>query len=249
VIVQNLYLNNPKKGHSVLYMKNSDGYGQFCPVAKAAEVLAVKWTPVIIRELLTGTHKFTDLKKGMPLMSPSLLSTRLLELEAAGVIRREQASTGRGSEYYLTPAGEALEPIIVTQGQWAQKWLQQNLEDRDLDPSLLMWDIHRNIDFDYIPDDRRFIVHFEFSGVPANQRRWWLLMESETADICMKDPGHEVDVYVSSSIRTMAEIWMGKLKIPKALDEGDLVLDGPRDLGKNFLKSLKLSFFASTEGV
>jgi len=227
-------------------MKNTGGYGQFCPVAKAAEVLAVKWTPVIIRELLCGTYRFNDLKKGVPLMSPSLLSTRLQELEDAGIVRREAARTGRGHEYYLTPAGEALRPIIEAQGLWAQKWLEQNLQDKDLDPSLLIWDMHRNIDFAHIPDERRFTVYIELAGVAANQRRWWLLMENETVDVCMKDPGYEVDVYVNASIRTMAEIWMGQRKFRDAENAGELTLDGTRTDCSSFRKSLKLSHFAPT---
>jgi DNA-binding HxlR family transcriptional regulator len=228
-------------------MKKTNGYGQFCPVSKAAEVLAVKWTPVIIRELLCGSYRFNDLKKGVPLMSPSLLSTRLQELEWAGIIRREAARKGKGSEYYLTEAGEALRPIIEMQGTWAQSWLEQDLQDKDLDPSLLMWDMHRNIDFDYIPEDRRFVVQFEFSGVPIKQRRWWLLMDNKTVDVCLKDPGYEIDVFVSSSIRTMAEIWMGKRKINEALGDGDLLLDGERDICREFPKALKLSLFAPTD--
>jgi DNA-binding HxlR family transcriptional regulator len=219
-------------------------YGQFCPVAKAAEVLAVKWTPVIIRELLSGTYRFNDLKKGMPLMSPSLLSTRLLELEDAGIVRREVAKKGRGHEYYLTSAGEALRPIIRAQGEWAQTWLEQNLHDKDLDPSLLIWDMHRNIDFDYIPRDRRFTVFIEFSGVPANQRRWWLVVENDTVDVCMKDPGYEVDVYVATAIRVLAEIWMGKRLYIEAERAEDLLVDGKRADCDAFRKSLKLSLFA-----
>ncbi|MBT4933292.1 MAG: helix-turn-helix transcriptional regulator [Rhodospirillaceae bacterium] len=227
-------------------MKDKNGYGQFCPVAKAAEVLAVKWTPVIIRELMCGSYRFSDIKKGVPLMSPSLLSARLQDLEWAGILRRNPARKGKGFEYYLTEAGEALRPIIEMQGEWAQKWLEQDLQDKDLDPSLLMWDMHRNIDFDFIPQDRRFVVQFEFTGVPVKQRRWWLLMENQTVDVCLKDPGYEIDVFVSSSIRTMAEIWMGMLKIKDALRAGDLTLDGARDVCETFPKALKLSHFAPT---
>lgn len=230
-------------------MKKSTDYGQFCPVAKAAEVLAVKWTPIVIRELLCGSSRFSDLKKGAPLMSPSLLSTRLQELEWAGIVRKEPARAGKGFEYFLTEAGEALRPIITLQGEWAQKWLEQDLQDKDLDPSLLMWDMHRNIDFDHIPDDRLFVVQFEYTGVPVKHRRWWLLMENQTVDVCLKDHGHEVDVYVSSSIRTMAEIWMGKRKIKEAIKSGDLLFDGAPKTCQQFPKALKLSGFAATANV
>ena len=229
-------------------MVSKSGYGQFCPVAKAAEVLAVKWTPVIIRELLCGSYRFNDLKKGVPLMSPSLLSTRLQELEDASIVRREPARSGRGHEYYLTEAGEALRPIIEAQGLWAQKWLEQTLQDEDLDPSLLIWDMHRNIDFDHIPDDRRFTVYIEISGVPANRRRWWMLMENEAVDVCLKDPGYEVDVFVAASMRTLAEIWMGQVTLRDAESAERLFLDGTPKNCAAFRKCLKLSHYAKTAG-
>ena len=221
-------------------------YGQFCPVAKAAEILAVRWTPLIIRELLCGSHRFNDLKRGVPLMSPSLLSTRLRELEDSGIVRREPIKGERGHEYCLTAAGEALRAIIEAQGLWAQKHLEQRIANDDLDPSLLMWDIRRNIDHRFQHDKERFSVQFELAGVPAKQQRWWILFEGEDADLCIKDPGRDIDLYVSSHIRTLTEIWMGVRKLPESIAAGDCVLDGSREACRGFPKWFLLSHFAKT---
>ncbi len=215
-------------------MLKHNEYGQFCPVAKTAEILAVKWMPLVIRELLSGSYRFNDLQRGVPLMSPSLLSTRLKVLEDSGFVRRNPAKKGRGHEYHLTEAGKELGPIVEMYGDWAQTWLQQKIADQDLDPSLLMWDIRRNLDAAHFPTDRRASVQFELTGAKAKQRRWWVVFEEGEADLCMKDPGHEVDLYISSPLRALTEVWIGKRSISGALKSGELVLDGPRKLVDTF---------------
>ena len=205
------------------------GYGQFCPVAKATEVLGERWTPLIIRELLVDAQSFSNLRKGVPLMSPSLLSSRLKTLEAAGVINRDK--TDRGVFYSLTSAGEELRPIIEQLGVWGQRWARSDMRKGDLDPSLLMWDMHRNIHTSYFGDERK-VLRFEYYDYPAKMRLWWLKIEHPEVDICLKDPGHEVDLYIRCPLKTMTQIWLGDLTVTRAKREGLLEVRGNSDLNR-----------------
>ena len=133
------------------YDRGMSGYGQFCPIAKAAQVLAERWTPLVLRELICGSTRFNDLRRGVPLMSSSLLSQRLKFLEQEGVIERRQAASGRGFEYHLTDAGRELEPLIMMMGEWGARWVRSRLEPEDLDVTLLMWDMHRTVRPEHFP--------------------------------------------------------------------------------------------------
>jgi DNA-binding HxlR family transcriptional regulator len=195
------------------------GYGQFCPVAKATEVLGEKWTPLIIRELLSDDQSFNNLRKGVPLMSPSLLSSRLKSLEVAGIIDRQK--TDRGVMYSLTPAG----PIVEQLGVWGQRWVRSDMSKKDLDPSLLMWDMHRRIDTSYFTSDRT-VLRFEYVDYPSKMRLWWLVIDDDVVDICLKDPGYEVDLFVQTRLQTMTQIWMGDISLSKARREKRLKLSG-----------------------
>jgi len=227
-------------------MTRKKTYGQFCPVAKAAEVVAERWTPLVLRELICGSSRFSELKKGVPLMSPSLLSQRLKELEYAGVIETRPASSGRGSEYFLTEGGEQLAPLIEGLGHWGKRWLKPEFEEGDLDPGLLMWDIQRRIDLSAAPDQPRTTIKFVINGVPANFRNWWVVYEHGDTDLCMKDPGFEVDLYVTMPMRTAAEIWIGRTPIAQAVRDGDLTLDGSKNQVNAFHRWFALSVFAPT---
>jgi DNA-binding HxlR family transcriptional regulator len=203
------------------------GYGQFCPVAKATEVLGEKWTPLIIRELITDNQSFNNLRKGVPLMSPSLLSSRLKSLERSGVVERNK--TDEGVIYSLTEAGEEIGPIIEQLGVWGQRWARSDLSKKDLDPSLLMWDAHRRIDTSYFPDERT-VLRFEFIDYPSKLRLWWLVVTGDDVDICLKDPGHEVNLFVKSTLKTMTQIWVGDLSLGKARRDKLLHLAGEKTL-------------------
>lgn len=226
-------------------MARDKGYGQFCPVAMAAEILAERWTPLVVREILCGSARFNDIQRGVPRMSSALLSKRLRELEHAGIIDRQPAPEGRGSIYRPTPAGQELLPILLGMGNWAQRWKRDDLVDDDkLDPDLLMWDMHRRVDGSPIPDDRRFVIQFQFAGMPANRRLYWLMFERGEIDVCMKHPGFEVDIYVNCPMRTMARVWLGHESMDAALRRDELQLDGsPGDIAL-FKSSLELSVFA-----
>lgn len=156
-------------------MEERGGYGQFCPVSMAAEILCTRWTALVVRELLCGTTRFNDLRRGLPRMSPALLSKRLKELEKAGVIATAPKE-GSGVEYHLTPAGEDLRPLILGMGFWGQRWVESKLSLKNLDPSLLMWDIRRNLNPEPLPP-RRCTIQFQYPELRDPQRNWWLLVE------------------------------------------------------------------------
>ena len=226
-------------------MAKDKGYGQFCPVAMAAEILAERWTPLVVRELLSGSRRFNDLQRGVPRMSSALLSKRLKELEYSGILERLPAPEGRGSIYQLTESGQELLPILLGMGNWAQRWRRDDLVDDDkLDPDLLMWDMRRRIDKSLIPNDRRFVIQFQFAGMPSNRRLYWLMFERGEIDVCVKHPGFDIDIYVNSPMRTIARIWLGHEPMDAALKRDEMQLDGsPKDI-KMFKSSLELSVFA-----
>lgn len=222
-------------------------YDQFCPVSMAAEIVCSRWTLLVVRELCLGATRFNELRRGVPRMSPALLSSRLKELEAAGVVVRAPAGRGDGFEYRLTEAGRELRPIIEAVGVWGQRWVSTEATLRRLDADLLMWDIRRNIDTEPMPR-RRVTVQFEFTDRPAGQRDYWLVVEPGRAvDLCKLDPGFEVDLYVSTDLRTMTEIWLGYTSIDRAKSDGRLVLSGARALQTDLRAWLKLSVFANIE--
>jgi DNA-binding HxlR family transcriptional regulator len=223
------------------------GYGQFCPVAKASEVLAERWTPLVVRELLSGSHRFNDLQRGVPLMSRSLLAKRLRELELAGVIERRPSGDGRASEYHLTEAGEELRPIIMGLGAWGQRWASGNVSRADLDPRLLMWDMQRNIETDALPP-HRVVVRFRFTDVsPGLPRVTWLILDGDHADVCYKDPGFDVDLVVVGRLRALVGVWLGDTTMSAVIRARELQIDGTRRLADAFPTWLRRSIFAGVE--
>lgn len=220
-------------------------YGQFCPVAQAAEVLAERWTPLVIRELCCGATRFNELQRGLPRMSPALLARRLKELEHAGIVRITPAESGKGSEYRLTEAGQAMFPIIEAMGDWAATWLRDAATaENSLDPDLLMWDVRRRVvRYGALPAGRR-VVEFQFSGVPVSKRFYWLVFGASDADLCVRNPGHSIDLYVSCHLRTLTRVWLGDLSITEALRDGSLQFDGSRSEIDAFRDWFVLSHFA-----
>ena len=198
-------------------------YGQFCPVAKAMELLDERWTVLVIRELLAGSRHFNEIRRGVPKMSPALLSKRLQRLERAGLLERRTG--GNRIEYVLTPAGRELRSLVELLGTWSVRWFP-DLVDSDLDPGLLMWDMRRSIDPDELPD-RLGTVHFAFRDVPPATGLWWLTVGPDGVDVCDFDPGYPVIATVSGQLRSLTGVWRGDLSWPAALRSGELVLDGP----------------------
>jgi len=221
-------------------------YKQFCPVAMAAEVLCTRWTVVLLRELVAGSTRFNDLRRGVPRMSPALLSKRLKDLEEAGIVVRVASRAEPGVlEYHLTPAGRELEGVIMAIGKWGQHWVEAQLSLENLDPSLLMWDMRRNLDPTPMPD-RRCVVQFIYPEQPSARRCWWLVIEPDAdVDLCSVDPGFDVDLYVTVDLRTMTAIWMGLTTVGDSLAKNKLTLTGDRHLAKDMQAWLGLSPFAS----
>ena len=217
-------------------------FGQFCPVAQAAEVVTERWTPLVIREMLCGSRRFSEIQRGVPLMSRSLLSKRLRELEHAGVVERRPLP-GRGYAYHLTPAGEELRPLIIQLGIWGMRWAEHDLAAVPLDAALLMWDVRRRVRLDALPKEP-VVVRFHFPAASAGKRRWWLVLRAEEVDLCLHDPGHEVDLRVEADLRAFTEVWMGQRDLDRCLHEGDLRIDGPTDLRRAFPSWLQLNHFA-----
>jgi DNA-binding HxlR family transcriptional regulator len=197
-------------------------YHQFCPVAKAMELLDERWTLLVIRELLAGSRHFNDLRRGLPRMSPTLLSKRLNQLVRAGVIERR--SGGREVVYAVTRAGEELRPAIELLGAWGIRWTGE-LGDVDLDPQLLLWDLHRNVDLGLVPPGTT-VVRFDLGGVPARQRSWWMVLRPSEVDVCDVDPGHEVAATVTGQLRDLVAIWRGDRSWSDALRTKTVQIDG-----------------------
>lgn len=218
-------------------------YGQFCPVAMAAEVVCSRWTALVLREMLCGTTRFNDLRRGVPLMSPTLLSKRLKELEEAGVILAVPTAQSGVFEYKLTQAGEDLRPVIMSLGIWGQRWVESSLSLKNLDPSLLMWDMRRSLDPTPLPS-RRCTISFLFPEVKSGRRSWWLVIDSGKVDLCSTNPGFEIDLYVRGSLRSMTAVWMGVSTIEKEVDAGQIELIGDKDIARSMQQWLGLSPFA-----
>ena len=192
------------------------GYGQFCPVAQAAEVITEQWTPLVIRELLSGSHRFNDIQRGVPLMSPALLTKRLKTLELCGIIERRPLAGG-GHEYHLTEAGEELRPWVELMGVWGQRWVRRPVTPEEADPALLMWDMRRRVNVERLPD-KRIVVRFDFRGAPKGKRSWWLVLERPEPDLCLRDPGFGVALTVRTDAVSLASVWVGDLDLAGAKD-------------------------------
>src|SRR5690606_29130819 len=196
-----------------------------------SEILCSRWTTLVIREMLCGSRRFNDLRRGVPKMSPALLSKRLKELERAGVIRVERQPNGL-AEYRLSEAGEELRPIIMGIGIWAHRWIESRLSLKNLDPSLLMWDMRRNLDLTHLPP-RRCTIQFLYPELSATQKSWWLLIDNGNTDVCNFDPGYELDLLVRSSLHSMTAIWMGMTTVRRETENGNLSIEGDPTLAHN----------------
>lgn len=224
-------------------MSEHGSYGQFCPVAMAAEIFCSRWTPLILREMYCGTRRFNDLRRGVPRMSPTLLSKRLVEMREAGIIEEVPAKQG-GKEYQLTIAGEDLKPIVMAMGFWAQRWVDSKVSLKNLDPTLLMWDMRRWLDPKPLPKKRSTIAYYFPEAEKARQKFWLVVDPDGKVDLCSADPGYDVDLFVSGSLRAMTAIWMGVTTVKKEVDAGALDIQGDRAIASAMQEWLGLSPFA-----
>jgi DNA-binding HxlR family transcriptional regulator len=220
-------------------------YGQFCPVAKAAEVFAERWTPLVLRELFCGSVRFNELRRGLPLMSPTLLSRRLKELEQADIVERTRGE-GRTSEYHLTAAGRELLPLIKVLGVWGKRWTRARIENRELDAGLLMWDVHRSLELQRFPRQRT-VIRFELQGTASGKRLWWLMVDRGDVELCLLDPGFLVDLHVRTPLRVFTEVWLGDRDFEETLRSREIELDGAPELARIFPRLFRLSPLTKVE--
>ncbi|PKH42813.1 transcriptional regulator, HxlR family [Nocardioides alpinus] len=215
-------------------------YRQFCPMAKAMELLDERWTLLLVRELLLGSERFSDLRRGLPRMSPTLLSRRLHQLVAAGALTRDDS--GGEVRYRLTPAGQELRPVVEALAVWGTRWIPE-LADEELDPKLLVWDMHRNIDRTHVPLGRS-VVRFDFSDVEPKVAHWWIVITTDDVDVCDVDPGDEPTAVVRTSLRSLTEVWRGDRTWAHAHRAGTLDVLGTRDVQGSLAEWFTLSPFA-----
>ena len=216
-------------------------YRQFCPVAKAMELLDERWTMLIVRELICGSQRFNEIRRGVPRISPTLLAKRLHQLDRAGIVSRD--STESDVRYRLTEAGQELQAVVEALGSWGIRWVGE-LGEADLDPKLLLWDMHRNVDWGAVPAGRT-VVKFVFPDVPAHLRTWWLVLTADDADVCDADPEYPVEVTVTAPLALMTRIWRGDLEWSTALRAGRLTLEGPTASCRALPTWFTLSTFAA----
>lgn len=219
-------------------------YGQFCPVAKAAELFCERWTALILRELAWGSTRFSEIQRGVPLMSPTLLSRRLKQLEAEGIVERRRGAGRRGASYHLTGAGEEFVPVVEALGVWGQRWSRRQLVEGEIDLGLLIWALERNVDPRAF-GGRETVVRIEFTDQPAHKRLWWFVNRSEGCELCVHDPGLNVDLYLTCTLADMIYIVRGDLSLSRALFEDRLEAIGDVRLRKAIGSWLNLSPLAA----
>ncbi len=204
------------------------GYGQFCPIAKATELIGEKWTLLVLRELLLGTTRFNDFQRAMSRMSPTLLAKRLRHLEECGIIIRKKISGQKGYEYRLTAAGKELGPLIEVLAVWGMRWTRSQLTDDELDVEFLMRELQRRLQTEHLPDGET-VICLIFDEL-TKHKTWWLVVDGDVVDLCTDDPGKDVDLYINSSVRKIVEVWEGDLDMRTALRNGSIKAHGLRHL-------------------
>jgi DNA-binding HxlR family transcriptional regulator len=218
------------------------GFGQFCPVALASEVLTQRWALLILRELLAGSTRFNDIRRGVPKISASLLKERLETLEQAEIVEKRRSGTSGIHEYHVTRAGMELKPIISQIGTWGQRWAR-NIRPEDLDPGWLVWNIHRRLNSAEMPAGRT-VIQIEFSDQARAHRYFWLINNDGDVEVCLKHPGYDVDLAVFTTVRVMGEVWRGIRSLRQEIRAGSIRLDGKSSLRRAFPKWLLLSVYA-----
>ena len=230
-----------------LYFRKLDGnlitmnYGQFCSVAKATEIIGEKWTVLIIRELLMGGTRFNELQRGLSLISPTLLSKRLDALVEKGLVVKKRIPSQKGYEYFPTESCQQLLPVIQQLGDWGMEWARSNLSEKDYDVEFLMLYLKRSIDTEQLIG-RETIIRFKFTDF-LSLPDWWMVITGEEIDLCDKDPGKNVDVYFTTTVKTMADIWMGKGSYQQSIADNNLTLVGDKYLINSITRWMKNSTF------
>lgn len=216
--------------------------GSLCPAVKAADIIGDKWVLLILRELFMGRTRYNDFDRALVRISPSVLSARLKSMIEQGLIIKKTIPGLKGTEYRLTHSGKELAPIIDHLARWGLRWARRRLEDEDIDVAGFMWDFHRTLKVDALPEgDTVFCVQF-----PEQDRyqKWWLIANADTVDLCTDDPGRDVDIFLTSNLITLVSIWMGDMSVKAALDAAQLKLIGESYLVSSVARWLPLSSYA-----
>jgi DNA-binding HxlR family transcriptional regulator len=222
-----------------------NGYSTYCPIAKAAEILTERWTLLLVRDLLLGARHFNDFRRSIPLITPAMLSKRLRTLEEVGIIKREVPDNASRFEYRLTEAGRELNPFVEAAGAWGQRWARSKLPHGELHPSTLMWDIHRFLKTEHLPTGRT-VLNVEFADL-RTMRHWWLIVQAGEVDVCLDDPGFEVDIWIGCTLLTLTQVFMGDLSIAAAQATGLLSLSGNGRLIRNMSRWFGLMPFSQAQ--
>jgi len=217
-------------------------YGQFCPIAKATEIIGEKWTLLVVRELLMGGTRFSELQRGLSMISPTMLSKRLDTLEQHGLVMKKKIPNQKGYEYFPTKSCSELLPIIKSLGDWGMRWARSNLTEKDYDVELLMLYLKRSINPENLIGNET-IIRFKFTDI-KDYPNWWMITKGSEVDLCVNDPGKEIDVYFTTTVKTMAGIWMGDTTYKKAIASDELKLVGPKALTKDISSWMEISVFA-----
>ncbi len=218
------------------------GYGQYCPLSLAAELLCERWTILVVSRLIDGCRRFNEIHRGVPKMSATLLTQRLDQLEHAGLVERKPLATGRGYEYLLTEAGQDLGAVVMDMAIWGQRWAR-DMVTGDLDPAFLAWSMHTRLNTDAMPGGRT-VMEFDFTGTPTEFRRFWLVCNDGSVDMCIKHPGFDVDVTIRADIRRFVEAWRGFRNLKREIESGAIQVVGPEALRRRFPKWLQSSALA-----
>ena len=203
------------------------GYGQYCPIAKGAEVFAERWTPLIIRNVHVGAHTFSEIEAGCPRISSTLLAQRLRALDRAGVIERRPNAAGKGSLYYLTAAGQELVEVAMQLGTWGARWLE--LAPEDYDPFVVLWAWKMHVLLDRLPQPR-IVIGFDLRDRP--KQKFWLLLQAPEPELCVKHPGFDEDLVITTDSRTLTLVHLGRLALADAERDGSWHIDGPPNLAR-----------------
>ncbi len=218
-------------------------YNQFCPVAKAAEIFCERWTALLIRDLADGPLRFSQLQRGVPLASPTLLSRRLKQLEAEGIVERCPAEGRRAWSYRLTESGREFVPLVVALGIWGQRWSRRELEENEIDLGLLLWALEKGARPECFGESRT-IVELELDDQPPHKRRWWYLNEKGRCELCLEAPDRDADIYVRVTLPDLIRVWRGDIALEKALEDETLVVHGDRDRERAFRDWLGIASIA-----
>ncbi|WP_300020128.1 helix-turn-helix domain-containing protein [uncultured Roseobacter sp.] len=202
--------------------------GSLCPAMASADILGDKWPLLLLREMFLGTTRFGGFQKAIPRMSPSILSKRLKTLEAAEIIIRKSAPTSQTADYKLTRSGRELGPIVENMAISGMRWRKRSIAAQDCDVGGFMWDFHRTLNTQGLPDGETVILVQISDRTDLNI--WWVIANSESVDLCSKDPGHDVDVYLTATLANLVALWLGDVGVREAVEAQTIYLDGPRHL-------------------